>query len=192
MQHTLKGEPHCLHILPSNNGNEYEDMTRQPCNGNFYKDHTCNVGRIISHIQMFGIWAAQPIQSPNTLLCLRACSMRARHAVASLLSFKFFKRPENHEAKRGLGVCKLEENQVTSLRNDNLSENEVRHPKYTTQSGNPKIDHRNYQSIGGQTQFWHLAMNHQWILGLHGFTSSLILKTQLGILSYIYIYITWG
>ena len=94
------------------------------------------------------------------------------------------------EAKRGLGLCKLEENQVTSLRNDNLSEHEVGHPKYTTQSGNPKIDHRNYQSIGGQTQFWHLAMNHQWILGLHGFTSSLILKTQLGILSYIYI--TWG
>ena len=95
---------------------------------------------------MFGIWVAQPIQSPNTLLCLRACSMRARHAVASLLSFKFFKRPENHEAKRGLGLCKLEENQVTSLRNDNLSEHEVRHPKYTTQSGNSKIDHRNYQS----------------------------------------------
>jgi hypothetical protein len=35
-----------------------------------------------------------------------------------------------------------------------------------------------------------LAMNHQLILGLHGFTSSLILKTQLGILSYIYI--RWG
>ena len=133
---------------------------------------------------MIGIWVEQSIQSHNTLLCLRACSMRARHAVASLLSFKFFRRPESHKAQLSRrDLCKLEEKtqlpwETTTWVNMRL---DIRNT-LTTQSGKP--NKRPSQLPINWRAYPILTLGSESSMDI-GFTSSWVSQRQPGILSYI-------